>query len=140
LIDTTTPREARAATDLNLESNNLTNDMSGIQALAEALRVNAVLTTLDISFSNIGPKGGKTLTEALRVNAVLTTLDISNNELCGLDSLGRGTYDATGVKALASALEVNAALNKCDMKLNKLGLEAQAALRDVVKGKEGTGI
>ena len=37
-------------------------------------------------------------------------LNLSNNQLCGLDAFGRGTYTAEGVKAIADALGVNASL------------------------------
>ena len=33
-------------------------------------------------------------------------LDISNNQLCGLDEFGRGTYSAEGIHAIADALRV----------------------------------
>ena len=41
------------------------------------------------------------LAETLKVNAVLTNLCLAWNQLCGVDLNGNGTYDATGIKALA---------------------------------------
>ena len=58
----------------------------GATAIAEALKVNAVLTNLDLSSNYIGgyydshgklietPEGPTAIAEALKVNAVLTTL------------------------------------------------------------------
>jgi hypothetical protein len=82
-------------------------------------------------------EGGKALAEALRVNAALTSLDLSYNCLCGVDKDGDGTYDGSGIKALASALEVNAVLKKCDVSYNRMDEDAKAVLREAVKGREG---
>jgi hypothetical protein len=47
-------------------------------------------------------------------------LDLSNNELCGVDSCGRGTYTAEGITAIADALRVNGALTSLDLSHNQL--------------------
>ena len=39
-----------------------------------------------------------------------TQLDISHNELCGVDSIGLGTYTAEGIIAISDALRVNGGL------------------------------
>jgi Ran GTPase-activating protein (RanGAP) involved in mRNA processing and transport len=44
--------------------------VEGAIAIAEALKVNAVVTTLDLSGNNIGVEGAKAIAEALKVNAV----------------------------------------------------------------------
>ena len=44
----------------------------GIEALADAVAVNASLTDLNLLGNNIGPEGAKSLAEALKVNASLT--------------------------------------------------------------------
>jgi hypothetical protein len=43
----------------------------GAKAIAEALKVNAVLTTLNLGYNSIGDEGAKAIAEALKVNAVL---------------------------------------------------------------------
>ncbi len=48
------------------------------------LFVSASRTTLDLRNNNLGRVGGKALAEGLRVNASLTSLDLSGNRLCGL--------------------------------------------------------
>ena len=45
-----------------------------IEAIAEALRVNASLKSLDLDNNSLGPGGGVALTDALRVNTSLKTL------------------------------------------------------------------
>ena len=39
-------------------------------------------------------------------------LDLSQNELCGLDWRGLGTYTSEGITAIAEALKVTASLTK----------------------------
>jgi NLR family CARD domain-containing protein 3 len=47
-------------------------------------------------------------------------LDISNNQLCGLNEDGRGTYTAEGITAIANALRVNGGLMSLDLSTNAL--------------------
>jgi len=47
-------------------------------------------------------------------------LDISNNQLCGLNEDGRGTYTAEGITAIANALRVNGALTSINLSDNKM--------------------
>ena len=113
-------------TSVDLSSNQLcgldwqgkgTYDASGIIALSEALKVTAVLTSLDLFGNSIGAEEAKTLAEALAKNAVLTSLDLQGNEV-GPD----------GAKALASALAENAALTSLDLYGNSIGAEGAKAL------------
>jgi len=55
------------------------------------------------------------------VTAVLTSLNLANNQLCGLDALGRGTYDPTGIQALASALSEGSALGVPHVSCSQVG-------------------
>ena len=54
-------------------------------AIAEALKVNEVLTHLDLENNRIGDEGAKAIGEALRVNGVLNHIDLSSNNI---DALG----------------------------------------------------
>ena len=83
-------------TTLNLRGNSIGDE--GAIAIAEALKVNAVLTNLDLSLNKIGDDA-KAIAEALKVNAVLTTLNL------GWNSIG-----VKGAKAIAKALKVTAEL------------------------------
>jgi hypothetical protein len=53
----------------------------GAIVIAEALKVNAVLTELKLWGSSIGPEGAIAIAEALKVNAVLTKLAIQVNNM-----------------------------------------------------------
>ena len=72
-------------------------------------------------------------------NAALrpSQLDVRNNQLCGLDFLGGGTYNAEGIHAIADALRVNASLTKMDLEYNGLGDAGKDALQNAVKGRSG---
>jgi len=53
----------------------------GAVEIAKALKVNAVLKSLDISRNEIKDEGATAIAEALKVNAVLTKLELHNNDL-----------------------------------------------------------
>ncbi|KAK3268265.1 hypothetical protein CYMTET_23226 [Cymbomonas tetramitiformis] len=112
----------------------------GAKALAVALTPNAEgvfntsLNTLNLWGNKIGPEGAKALAVALTRNAEgvfntsLNTLYLADNELCGVDFYGRGTYDASGIKALAEALVFNGSLNTLNLYYNRIGDEGAKAL------------
>ncbi len=82
----------RVVTALGLGGNNIGDE--GAIAIAEALKVTAVLTKLDLSGRNfIGDDGAKVIAEALKVNAVLTELDLRFNSFMG-DAGGKAVQDA----------------------------------------------
>merc|ERR1712137_418817 len=91
----------------------------GATAIAKALEVNRVLTTLNLSgpFQNIGDQGAAAIAEALKVNRVLTKLNLAANDI--MDE---------GATALASALEVNAVLTSLDVGFNQLTEEAALSI------------
>ncbi len=96
-------------------------------AIAEALKVNSLLTFLVLVYNNIGDEGAKAIAEALKVNAVMTTLDLGGNNI-GVE----------GAKAIAEALKVNAVLTKLDLKYNSNMRDAgKQAVRDAVKDRSG---
>ena len=64
-----------------MSSNSIGDD--GAKAIAEALKVNAVVTTLNLSSNSIGVEGAKAIAEALKVNPVLTKLSLKYNETMG---------------------------------------------------------
>jgi hypothetical protein len=143
-------------TTLYLQVNGIGDE--GAIAIAEALKVNAVLTTLSLfnglSKNEIGPKGAKAIAEALKVNAVLTSVDLGFNSIG--DDGAKAIAEALKVnavltelrlysnkigddsaKAIAEALKVNAVLTKLLLGHNNIGDAGEKAVRDVVKGRSG---
>ena len=118
----------------------------GAAAIGEALKVNKVLNSLELSFNwpgymralpqmqalafaltacarapRVGAEGAKTLASSLEANAVLTELNLRNNEV-----------GDEGAKALASALKGNAVLTQLDMRGNDISGEAAQQLAAAV--------
>ena len=111
-------------TNLDLFHNSI--GAEGAIAIAEALKVNAVVTTLRLNDNNIGPEGAIAIAEALKVNAVLTELNLR------LNSIG-----PEGAIAIAEALKVNAVLTKLDIRINRMGDAGKKAVRDAVMDRSG---
>jgi hypothetical protein len=83
-------------------------------------------------------EGINAIADALRVNGVLTSIDLSNNQLCGgwTDYRGQhGTYTAEGITAIADAMRVNGALTVTNLLGNQLDAESAKMLAEVAKQK-----
>ena len=63
---------------------------AGAESIAEALKRNAALTTLNLGFNVIGDNGAQSLCEALKTNATLITLNVYNNNI---HSAGAQAFD-----------------------------------------------
>jgi len=111
-------------TTLVLYTNSIGDE--GAIAIAEALKVNAVVTTLVLGGNNIGDEGAIAIAEALKVTAVLTILRLDENNI-----------GAEGAKAIAEALKVNAVLTVLYLGSNNLGDAGKTAVQDAVKGRRG---
>ena len=81
--------------------------MEGLIAICEMLKTNKTLKDLTCA-------GSSNQIPNLAQNSSVATDDIipmygslDDNQLCGLDSRGRGTYTAEGITKLCDALKVN---------------------------------
>ena len=70
---------ATGTSDLKLGYNRIRDE--GAKALADALRVNGVLKTLDLYHNNIRAEGATAIAEALSDNGVLKSIDLRFNDL-----------------------------------------------------------
>lgn len=95
---------------------------SGATAVAEALKINTALTSLNLDYNNIGDKGAAAIAEALKGGTALTELMLENNKI------GNG-----GAIALAEALTVNEVLRVLDLKMNNIEEIGVAAFAEAVK-------
>ncbi|KAK5809251.1 hypothetical protein F5H01DRAFT_394807 [Linnemannia elongata] len=107
-------------TTLNLENNLIGFD--GAKALAEALKTNKALTTLNLRLNSIGSYGAMALAEALKTNKTLTTLNLVGNSI-GSD----------GAKALAEALKTSKNLTTLNLESNSIGDDGAKALATAFK-------
>ena len=55
--------------------------INGVTAIAEALKMNSTLTSLDIEDNELEGEGALAISEALKLNSSLTSLDISMNNI-----------------------------------------------------------
>ena len=94
----------------------------GAKSLAECLKYNTSLTTLDLRLNNIGDDGAAALAECLKHNTSLTTLYLHGNGI-GDD----------GVAALAECLKYNKSLTTLDFCGNVIGNAGAVALGECLK-------
>jgi Ran GTPase-activating protein (RanGAP) involved in mRNA processing and transport len=99
--------------DGDLKMTNLP-DWSGLNALADAFRVNGALTSLDISNNRMGDDGVKLICEALKQNSSLKVLDLNASYTRG------GEIGPQGAQYLADMLSVNGGLTSIKMSGNDL--------------------
>ena len=108
-------------TELSLRSNKIGDD--GATALAEVLKNNTALATLNLHGNKIGDDGATALAEALKNNnTALATLSLSNNKI-GND----------GAIALAEALKTSTALTYLALDRNMIGRRGELALQDMLE-------
>ena len=103
---------------LDLRSDGIWDRMvkvKGGEALAEALKTNATLQTLDLGGNRILCEGAEALAKALKVNSSLHTLGLCDNMIGNM-----------GAMALAEALKVNSALQVLDLGSNEIETGAMA--------------
>jgi hypothetical protein len=104
-------------TELNIASNEMSrndrvSDISGINALSDAISGMGVLLSLDISSNGLYVEGTKLLAKALESNQTMTSLNISSNGM---------TFD--GVAALADVLPGMEAMTSLNLASNDLRIE-----------------
>jgi Ran GTPase-activating protein (RanGAP) involved in mRNA processing and transport len=88
---------------------------TGVVWLAEELKSDLGVTSLDLSCNNIRASGATALAAALEVNTTLKSLDLRSNALLG-------------ARAIGAALQRNKSLTRLDLQTNGLGANGAAAL------------
>ena len=78
-------------------------------------------------------EGITAIANALKVTASLTSLNLADNALCGI-KYGRGTYNSEGIKAIAEALKVTASLTCIDVHGNNIAGDGASQLSAAVLG------
>jgi hypothetical protein len=87
--------------------------------------------------------GLNALADAFRVNGALTSINLSDNQLCGVWTdhcqCGHGTYTAEGITAIADALlRVNGGLTALDLSCNDLKDEGVSAVCEAIQSNNET--
>ena len=73
------------------------------RSLAEFLRQNTTLASLDVGYNELGEDGGRPLAEALRFNTTVTEFRIGGNRLCCSAGLAKTLCVNTTLTSLHSA-------------------------------------
>ena len=102
----------------------------GIKAIADALRVNASITSLSLGDNCLGDEGVEALSVGLKESKSLVTLNLSNGTHRHSTKFG-----PKGASALASAIAVIPSLSRLDVRWNDLGAEGESLLRRAVEGR-----
>ena len=110
----------RIITELNLSKKNICDEQ--LKALAEAFRVNKTIKEVILSSNQIGDEGVKALAEAFRVNKTIKEVFLSSNQI-----------GDEGVKALAEAFRVNKTIKEVFLSNNQIGDEGVEALAEAIR-------
>jgi hypothetical protein len=96
--------------------------VEGASALADALKVNKSLTSINLDYNQIGAEGASALADALKMNRTLKSINLCVN------AIGN-----EGASALADALKVNTAVTTINLRYNRIGNEGALTLADPLK-------
>ncbi|CAE7340284.1 NLRC3 [Symbiodinium sp. CCMP2456] len=107
---------------LNLEGSGLlVGIVEQVEAIAEALKTNSTLTSINLAWYFIGEGGAKAICEALKCNSTLTSINLEHNDI-----------NAEGGKAIGQALKTNSTLTSINLQVNGLGVEGGKALAEAL--------
>jgi hypothetical protein len=95
-------------------------NLDGFALPVKKLKGTDPVETLDLSDKKLGVASAVVIASLICVNGGLTSLNLSDNQLCGLDRYGLGTYTADGITAIADALRVNGGLTSINLSENQL--------------------
>jgi len=93
-----------------------------IKGLADELRLNQIITVLDLPFQNLCGEQLKALADALLVNKTIETVFLQSNQIGN-----------EGVKALADAFLLNKTVERVYLPSNQIGNEGVKALADAFR-------
>ena len=110
-------------TTLNITSSGI--DEAKAVVIAEALKINKVLTSLSLDFNEISNKGAAAIAEALKINKVLTRLSLDDNEISNV-----------GAVAIAEALKINKVMTKLYLCSSQIGDAEAAAIDEALQVNE----
>jgi 23S rRNA pseudoU1915 N3-methylase RlmH len=118
---------------LNLSGYGVRFGDHGAEAIAEALRKNSTLVTLDLRSNEIGLAGAQVIADALRKNSTLLTLYLGFNDIGSGRQGNPGLPSSAGVEAIAAALRENSTLVTLELCSNRIGPESAQAIADALR-------
>lgn len=103
-----------------VEEHKLQHDLSGVNAISNAMSTMGALAKFSISRNHLRAEGGKALAAGLKGSKNITELDISENYL-GKNSSWRNDNDMSGVIAISDAIPTMRALTSLNISTNTIG-------------------
>ena len=73
--------------------------------------------------------------DSAHCSLLVVQVNLANNQLCGINWRGDGTYNADGIKAIAKAISVTTSITSIDVGYNHIGQAASLELLVAMKGK-----
>lgn len=107
-------------TSIDLSNNEIEEDRAKL--IAEALKVNETLTSIDLSDNEIGEEGAKLIAEVLKENETLVSIDLSDN------AIGEAS-----VKTIVEALKINKTITNLNFAYNPIGKEGAKLIAEALK-------
>lgn len=114
---------SKSLTSINLSYNNLGSE--GGKAIAQGISVSKSLTEINLGGNNLGPEGAKALGPAISVSKSLTSIDLSENI-----SFSDRAQAPAFAKAIAEGIAVSKSLTSIDLSANWLGQEGNNAIAE----------
>ncbi|CAF4558765.1 unnamed protein product, partial [Didymodactylos carnosus] len=105
---------------LNISNNNISNE--GVTSIVDALKINKTVFSLYVSNNNISNEGATSIADALKINTTLKNLDISHNKISN-----------EGATSIADALKTNKTLKWLDISHNNISNEGAISIADALK-------
>ncbi len=96
-------------------------DAEAVNTIAEALKINKSVTSVQIENNNIGDEGAIALAESLKVNKSVTNICLWNNDI-----------GEEGAKALVEALKINTSITEIDLISENIG-KAEVNVRNKIE-------
>lgn len=119
-LDESTTSLVDGMVDGMVEEHKLQHDLSGVNAISNAMSTMGALAKFSISCNYLRAEGGKALAAGLKGSKNITELDISDNYL-GNNSSWRDDIDMSGVIAISDAIPTMGALTSLNISGNTIG-------------------
>merc|ERR1712224_276524 len=97
----------------------------GGAALAEGLKGNSTLQSLDLASNNLGAEGGAALAAGIKGNSALRRLELADNNICGHWDRGKFVVTTEGIIALCEGLKGSAVTSLGNFGANNLTKKAE---------------
>jgi len=107
-------------------------NLDGIPLPIKQLKGEEHVEEIDLSGKRLGVASAVVIASLIGSNTATKSLKLDDNQLCGLNWRGEGTYTAEGVVAISDMLRVNRTLRSVSLSNNNLDAEAAKHLSNAL--------